>query len=101
MKWTSAVQSSIVESSSLERENSELYFAITILGGFHVPVPTGRIDGRVWLGMYIRRSMYIGPLGAGSQLASLALPGEPFWINSVSDPSGFFFMLGTISELTR
>src|SRR5262245_53638253 len=30
------------------------------------------------------------PLGAGSQLASLSLPGESFWKKRVSDPSGLY-----------
>src|SRR5262245_60377913 len=33
------------------------------------------------------------PLGAGSQLASLSLPGDSFWKYSVSDPSGLYWRL--------
>src|SRR5262245_9137831 len=33
------------------------------------------------------------PLGAGSQLASLSLPGDSFWKYSVSDPSGLYLRL--------
>ena len=39
---------------------------------------------------------YIGPSGAGSQLASFALPGESFCRYSVNEPSGFFFIDGSI-----
>src|SRR5262245_18588912 len=31
------------------------------------------------------------PLGAGSQFASLSLPGDSFWTYSVSEPSALYF----------
>ena len=42
-----------------------------------------------------------GPFGAGSQLASLSLPGDSFWMISVSPPSASFLNCGSIGELTR
>src|SRR5882757_5480182 len=43
----------------------------------------------------------MSPFGAGSQLASLSAPGDLFWMYSVNEPSGFFFMPGSIGELIR
>src|SRR5262249_26229999 len=45
-------------------------------GGFQVP---SRIDGSFSFGQYIRSVRMNGPLGAGSQLASLSVPGDSFW----------------------
>src|ERR1700740_2177167 len=47
-------------------------------GGFHVPSPGGRMDGGVSFGQYKRMTMYIGPSGAGSQLAFLSPTGASF-----------------------
>src|SRR5258707_15137865 len=43
----------------------------------------------------------MSPFGAGSQLDSLSAPGDLFWMYSVNEPSGFFFMPGNIGELIR
>jgi hypothetical protein len=43
----------------------------------------------------------MGPFGAGSQLDAFAFPGESFWMYSVTEPSLFFFMPGSIGELMR
>src|SRR5580704_4875923 len=77
------------------------HFAATIPGGFHVPSPGGKIEGGESFGEYNRMIRYARPLGAGSQFDSLLLPGESFWIYSVSESSSFFFMLGSIGELIR
>ena len=45
-------------------------------GGFHEPL---MIEGDVSLGQYIRSIGRKSPFGAGSQLASLSLPGDSFW----------------------
>jgi hypothetical protein len=46
-------------------------------GTFHDP---SMIDGFFSLGQYIRIIRMKSPSGAGSQLASLSLPGESFWM---------------------
>lgn len=54
------------------------YLAITFTpGGFQVP---SMIDGSVSLGQYNRIIRTNLPAGAGSQLASLSLPGDSFWM---------------------
>jgi hypothetical protein len=46
------------------------------LGGFQVPL---RIEGVLSFGQYMRNIGIKAPVGAGSQLASLSLPGDSFW----------------------
>ena len=46
-------------------------------GGFHVP---STIDGGVSVGQYMRIVTLNSPAGAGSQFASLSVPGEAFWM---------------------
>jgi hypothetical protein len=48
-------------------------------GGTQVPSPGGRIDGCVSFGQYIRIIRTKSPSGAGSQFASLSLPGDSCW----------------------
>jgi hypothetical protein len=43
-----------------------------------VPEPGGSIDGGVSFGQYKRMTMYIGPPGAGSQLAFVSPAGASF-----------------------
>src|SRR5262249_58618403 len=64
--------------------------ALCTAGGFHDP---SRIDGFFSLGQYIRSVRRNGPFGAGSQLASLSLPGDSFWKYSVREPSSLNFGL--------
>src|SRR5271166_718377 len=54
--------------------------------GVHVP---SRIDGGVSVGQYKRITSANFPLGAGSQFASLSLPGESAWTYKSKEPSGF------------
>ena len=42
-----------------------------------------------------------GPFGAGNQFASWSLPGDSFWINSVTPPSASRWRCGNIGELMR
>src|SRR5262249_45378915 len=46
------------------------------------------IEGLLSLGQYIRSIKTNFPGGAGSQLDSLAAPGDSFWIYTSTDPSG-------------
>src|SRR5262245_6510026 len=57
-------------------------------GGFQVP---SMIDGGVSWGQYSRIISTNFSFGAGSQLASLSLPGDSFWINRSSEPSALYF----------
>jgi len=50
--------------------------AFCTAGGFQV---SSRIDGGLSFGQYMRSIGMNSPLGAGSQLASLFLPGDSFW----------------------
>src|SRR5262245_35192010 len=59
-------------------------------GGVHEPSST---DGDFSFGQYMRIIGMNSPLGAGSQLASLSLPGDSFWKYSVSDPSALYLRL--------
>ena len=45
-------------------------------GGLQVPL---RIEGGASFGQYMRNIGMKSPFGAGSQLASLSLPGDSFW----------------------
>jgi len=45
-------------------------------GGLQVPL---RIEGGASFGQYMRNIGMKSPVGAGSQLASLSLPGDSFW----------------------
>jgi hypothetical protein len=56
-------------------------------GGSHEPRPGGKIDGAFSFGQYIRMVRMKSPLGAGSQFASLSLPGDSFWKYRVNEPS--------------
>src|SRR5262249_9608451 len=67
-------------------------------GGFQVP---SRIDGSSSLGQYIRSVRRNGPFGAGSQLASLSLPGGSFWKYSVREPSALYFGLSRRLTVNR
>ena len=63
----------------------QYYFASVMAGGFQVP---SMMDGGVSFGQY-RRSIGINcAFGAGSQLASLALPGESACRYKSTEPSG-------------
>lgn len=42
-----------------------------------------------------------GPFGEGSQLASLSLPGDSFWISSVNPPSVSLLNSDSIVELSK
>src|SRR6516164_8220709 len=53
------------------------------------------------LGQKRRKNIRNGPLGAGSQLDSLSLPGESCWMYSVRPPSASRFIPGSIGELIR
>src|SRR5262249_46326369 len=64
--------------------------AFCTAGGVHDPL---RIDGLFSLGQYIRSVRLNGPFGAGSQLASLSLPGDSFWKYSVREPSELYLGL--------
>jgi hypothetical protein len=66
--------------SENETDTSVHHLACINAGGCQLPWPDGRIDGGVSFGQYRRITMEIGPTGAGSQLASLPLPGASFWI---------------------
>jgi len=48
--------------------------------GDHGPDPAGRTDGASVFGPWRRMTRQIGPLGAGTQFAFSALPGESFWM---------------------
>src|SRR5215475_12838502 len=56
---------------------SNVYEASLTSAGFHVP---SRMDGGFSLGQYNRIISTKASAGAGSQLASLSLPGESFWM---------------------
>jgi hypothetical protein len=56
-------------------------------GGSHEPRPGGKIAGALSFGQYMRIVRMKSPLGAGSQFASLSLPGDSFWKYRVNEPS--------------
>ena len=60
------------------------YCTCFVAGGFHVP---SMIDGGVSFGQYSRSMGMNLAFGAGSQLASLALPGESAWRYRSTEPS--------------
>src|SRR6516165_1088699 len=64
-------------------------------GCFHLP------SSASGLGQKRRKNIRNGPLGAGSQLDSLSLPGESCWMYSVTPPSASRFKSGSIGELMR
>jgi len=53
-------------------------------GGFHLPVSASDF------GAYRRMVKLNGPFGAGSQLASLSVPGLSFWKYKSNDPSAAY-----------
>jgi len=67
---------------ALEREIGD-QSTLTTGGGVHV---RSRIDGLFSLGQYMRSIGRRTPSGAGSQLASLSLPGDSPWKYNVSEP---------------
>src|SRR6516162_8280138 len=64
-------------------------------GCFHLP------SSASGLGQKRRKNITNGPLGAGSQLDSLSLPGESCWMYSVRPPSASRFKSASIGELIR
>src|SRR5262245_13711787 len=71
-----------------EPEGRRPHFPATVTaGGFQLP---SRIDGAVSFGQYSRIMRMNSPLGAGSQLASLSLPGDSFWMMRSSEPSALY-----------
>jgi hypothetical protein len=48
------------------------------------------MDGGVAVGQYILGISTNAPLGAGSQWASLSLPGDSFWTYNVNEPSSVY-----------
>ena len=60
------------------------YFASLMAGGFQVP---SMMDGGVSFGQYRRIMGTNLAFGAGSQLASFALPGESAWRYRSTEPS--------------
>src|SRR5688500_11447320 len=67
-------------------------WALVTAGGFHLPVSASAV------GAYRRIVRVKAPLGAGSQFASLSLPGLSFWKYSSSEPSAL--VLNGIQLLT-
>src|SRR5271157_1362740 len=59
-------------------------------GGVQLP---SRIDGGVLIGQYKRMTKTNLPFGAGSQLASFALPGDSAWRYISTEPSGLVMNL--------
>src|SRR6185503_13930819 len=53
-------------------------------GGIHL------LSSIAGFGQYTRMVMLNSPAAAGSQLASLSLPGESFWTYTSSEPSGSY-----------
>jgi|HubBroStandDraft_2_1064218.scaffolds.fasta_scaffold10562_2 hypothetical protein len=60
------------------RASNDGYCATCIAGGCQVPSPAGRMEGGSVFGQYKRMTKYIGPSGAGSQLAFLSPAGGSF-----------------------
>jgi hypothetical protein len=60
------------------RASNDDYCATCIAGGCQVPSPAGRMEGGSVFGQYKRITRYIGPSGAGSQLAFLSPAGAFF-----------------------
>ncbi len=56
------------------------------------------IEGSLSFGQYMRSIRRKSPFGAGSQFASMSLPGDSFWKYSVSEPSALYF--GLLRRLT-
>jgi hypothetical protein len=52
-----------------------------------------RIEGGDSFGQYMRNIGIKSPVGAGSQLASLSLPGDSFWKYNVREPSELYLSL--------
>lgn len=68
----------------------QAYFASFTAGGFQVP---SMIEGGVSFGQYRRIMGMNFAFGAGSQLASFALPGESAWRYRSTEPSAFVMNL--------
>src|ERR1700721_1659511 len=70
-------------------------YATFFKGGFcHLPSNASAF------GQYKRKYIRNGPIGAGSQLASLSLPGFSFWISNVKPPSASCLNCGIIVEFS-
>src|ERR1700733_5116685 len=77
-------------------EGSPKRYATFFNGGFcHLP------SNALVFGQYRRKYIRNGPCGAGSQLASLSLPGLSLWISNVRPPSASRLNCGIIGELSR
>src|SRR4029077_8865693 len=75
---------------SSAHQSSTPYCTFFTAGGFQVPF---KIEGEVGFGQYMRNIGMNSPVGAGSQLFSLSLPGDSFWKYSVSEPSALYLGL--------